>query len=31
MAHEPHLLWNSFDMHKALDTEGSMKKIKTWG
>lgn len=30
-AHEPHLLWNSFDMHKALDTEGSMKKIKTWG
>ncbi|KAI9054174.1 hypothetical protein LZ554_001345 [Drepanopeziza brunnea f. sp. 'monogermtubi'] len=29
--HEPHLLWNSFDMHKALDLEGSMKKIKTWG
>ena len=29
--HEPHLLWNSFDMHKALDQEGSMKKIKTWG
>jgi acetyl-CoA hydrolase len=29
--HEPHLLWNSFDMHKALDREGSMKKIKTWG
>ncbi|EPE36822.1 NagB/RpiA/CoA transferase-like protein [Glarea lozoyensis ATCC 20868] len=29
--HEPHLLWNSFDMHKALDLEGSMKKLKTWG
>ena len=29
--HEPHLLWNSFDMHKVLDLEGSMKKIKTWG
>jgi len=29
--HEPHLLWNSFDMHKALDLEGSMRKIKTWG
>jgi acetyl-CoA hydrolase len=29
--HEPHLLWNSFDMHKALDQEGSMKKLKTWG
>lgn len=26
--HEPHLLWNSFDMHKALDTEGSMRKLK---
>lgn len=30
-AHEPHLLWNSFDMHKALDKEGSMKALKTWG
>lgn len=30
-AHEPHLLWNSFDMHKALDVHGSMKEIKTWG
>ncbi|KAH8596441.1 acetyl-CoA hydrolase [Bisporella sp. PMI_857] len=29
--HEPHLLWNSFDMHKALNEEGSMKKLKTWG
>jgi acetyl-CoA hydrolase len=29
--HEPHLLWNTFDMHKALDQEGSMKKLKTWG
>jgi len=29
--HEPHLLWNSFDMHKAFDLEGSMRKIKTWG
>jgi acetyl-CoA hydrolase len=30
MGHEPHLLWNAFDMHKALDQQGSMK-IKTWG
>ncbi|KAK7977720.1 hypothetical protein PG996_003772 [Apiospora saccharicola] len=30
MGHEPHLLWNSFDMHKALSEEGSMKKIKAW-
>lgn len=29
--HEPHLLWNSFDMHKALNDEGSMRKLKTWG
>ncbi|RFU36170.1 hypothetical protein B7463_g158, partial [Scytalidium lignicola] len=29
--HEPHLLWNSFDMHKALDQEGSMRALKTWG
>lgn len=29
--HEPHLLWNSFDMHKAFDQEGSMKALKTWG
>lgn len=28
--HEPHLLWNSFDMHKALDQEGSMRKLKKW-
>ncbi|CAJ2510898.1 Uu.00g065230.m01.CDS01 [Anthostomella pinea] len=28
--HEPHLLWNSFDMHKALNEEGSMRKIKKW-
>ncbi|KAK6825022.1 acetyl-hydrolase [Apiospora arundinis] len=30
MGHEPHLLFNSFDMHKALQEEGSMKKIKGW-
>ncbi|KAL2113238.1 hypothetical protein VUR80DRAFT_4945 [Thermomyces stellatus] len=28
--HEPHLLWQSFDMHKALVEEGSMRKIKKW-
>jgi acetyl-CoA hydrolase len=28
--HEPHLLWNSFDMHKAVDLEGSMRKLKRW-
>lgn len=28
--HEPHLLWQSFDMHKALDQEGSMRKIRGW-
>ncbi|PKS10932.1 hypothetical protein jhhlp_002690 [Lomentospora prolificans] len=30
MGHEPHLLFNSFDMHKALQEEGSMKKVKSW-
>lgn len=29
--HEPHLLWNSFDMHKAFEQQGSMKALKTWG
>ena len=28
--HEPHLLFNSFDMHKALLEEGSMQKVKPW-
>lgn len=28
--HQPHLLWQSFDMHKALVEEGSMRKIKKW-
>ncbi|KAI1412341.1 hypothetical protein F5Y13DRAFT_46272 [Hypoxylon sp. FL1857] len=28
--HEPHLLFNTFDMHKALLEEGSMRKIKKW-
>ncbi|KAK3493508.1 acetyl-CoA deacylase [Neurospora crassa] len=28
MGHEPHLLFNSFDMHKALVEEGSMAKVK---
>ncbi|KAK9414770.1 putative Acetyl-CoA hydrolase [Seiridium unicorne] len=28
--HEPHMLFNSFDLHKALLEEGSMKKIKGW-
>jgi acetyl-CoA hydrolase len=28
--HEPHLLWNTFDLHKALDMEGSMRKLKAW-
>ncbi|KAI5464905.1 hypothetical protein BGZ63DRAFT_401810 [Mariannaea sp. PMI_226] len=28
--HEPHLLWNSFDLHKALVEEGSMLKVKPW-
>lgn len=26
--HEPHLLWNSFDMHKALLEKGSMAKVE---
>ncbi|KAH9907819.1 acetyl-CoA hydrolase [Xylariomycetidae sp. FL2044] len=30
MGHEPHLLFNSFDMHKALVEEGSMRKFKGW-
>ncbi|CAP61312.1 uncharacterized protein PODANS_3_10910 [Podospora anserina S mat+] len=30
MGHEPHLLFNSFDMHKALLEEGSMRKVKPW-
>ncbi|KAI3393426.1 hypothetical protein diail_4262 [Diaporthe ilicicola] len=28
MGHEPHLLWNSFDMHKALVEQGSMAKVQ---
>jgi acetyl-CoA hydrolase len=28
--HEPHLLYNSFDMHRALEEEGSMKKVKSF-
>ena len=28
--HEPHLLWNSFDLHKALQEEGSMLKFRGW-
>ncbi|KAH8204521.1 hypothetical protein TruAng_001295 [Truncatella angustata] len=28
--HEPHLLFNSFDMHKALQEQGSMKKVQWW-
>ncbi|KAL1882347.1 hypothetical protein VTK73DRAFT_1906 [Phialemonium thermophilum] len=28
MGHEPHLLFNSFDLHKALEEEGSMLKVK---
>ncbi|KAK7751981.1 acetyl-CoA hydrolase [Diatrype stigma] len=30
MGHEPHLLFNAFDMHKALVEEGSMQKVKGW-
>jgi acetyl-CoA hydrolase len=30
MGHQPHLLFNSFDMHKALVEEGSMQKVKPW-
>lgn len=28
--HEPHLLFNSFDLHKALLEEGSMRKVNPW-
>lgn len=28
--HEPHLLWNCYDMHRALQDEGSMKKVASW-
>lgn len=28
MGHEPHLLWNSFDMHRALVEQGSMAKVQ---
>jgi len=28
--HEPHLLFNSFDMHKAFLEEGSMRNVKSW-
>ncbi|KAK7424556.1 acetyl-CoA hydrolase [Neonectria magnoliae] len=30
MGHQPHLLFNSFDLHKALQDEGSMLKVKPW-
>ncbi|GKT40266.1 acetyl-CoA hydrolase [Colletotrichum spaethianum] len=30
MGHEPHLLFNTFDMHKALMEEGSMQKVKSF-
>ncbi|GJC99484.1 acetyl-CoA hydrolase [Colletotrichum higginsianum] len=30
MGHEPHLLFNSFDLHKALVEEGSMQKVKSF-
>ncbi|KAK3315455.1 hypothetical protein B0H66DRAFT_481577 [Apodospora peruviana] len=30
MGHEPHLLFNTFDLHKALQDEGSMQKVKLW-
>ncbi|KAK3370892.1 hypothetical protein B0T24DRAFT_302690 [Lasiosphaeria ovina] len=30
MGHEPHLLWQAFDMHRALSEEGSMQKVKPW-
>jgi acetyl-CoA hydrolase len=30
MGHQPHLLWNAFDMHRALSEEGSMRKVKLW-
>lgn len=28
MGHEPHLLWNTFDMHRALVEQGSMAKVQ---
>jgi acetyl-CoA hydrolase len=28
--HEPHLLFNSFDLHKALEEQGSMLKVGQW-
>ena len=28
--HEPHLLYNSFDMHRALEEQGSMRKVSSW-
>jgi acetyl-CoA hydrolase len=28
--HEPHLLYNTFDLHKALEREGSMLKLEKW-
>ena len=28
MGHEPHLLWNAFDMHRALAEQGSMAKVE---
>lgn len=28
MGHEPHLLWNAFDMHRALVEQGSMAKVE---
>ena len=30
MGHEPHLLFQAFDMHRALQEEGSMQKVKPW-
>ncbi|TDZ22174.1 Acetyl-CoA hydrolase [Colletotrichum orbiculare MAFF 240422] len=30
MGHEPHLLFNSFDLHRALVEEGSMQKVKSF-
>ncbi|KXH34823.1 acetyl-CoA hydrolase [Colletotrichum salicis] len=30
MGHEPHLLFNSFDLHRALAEEGSMQKVKSF-
>ncbi|OLN96996.1 Acetyl-CoA hydrolase [Colletotrichum chlorophyti] len=30
MGHEPHLLFNSFDLHRALIEEGSMQKVKSF-